>query len=215
MIVDVFVQIRGNTDPKADRYQADYLAISALKDLADEYGVAVLVVHHTRKASADDFIDTVSGTNGLSGAADAVLQLTRSRNTKQAVLKLVGRDVEEAEYPMELDASLGLWAMLDGPATDYDLGDTRRRILEYVREHDGATPTQIAEATGMNPNTVKVNVRRMVDDQQLDTDGSGHYLAPLQPVTHVTEETQGDNGYDGYSEDERNRARARAAAASE
>ena len=41
-----------------------------LKEIADEYGVAVLLLHHTRKATADDFLDSVSGTHGLAGAAE-------------------------------------------------------------------------------------------------------------------------------------------------
>lgn len=65
VVVDVFARVRGRTDARADRYEADYLAAAGLKDLADEYGVAVLLIHHTRKADANDWLDTVSGTQGL------------------------------------------------------------------------------------------------------------------------------------------------------
>jgi hypothetical protein len=33
------------------------------------------VLHHQRKAAGDDFVDTVSGTLGLAGAADTILTL--------------------------------------------------------------------------------------------------------------------------------------------
>ena len=207
VVVDVFARVRARSDPRMNLYDADYAAASALKAIADEYGVAMLVVHHTRKGAAEDFLDSVNGSQGLAGCADAVLVLSRARNTSQAVLKVTGRDIEEAQYALEFAADIGAWQMLDGPASDYDLGDTRRRILEYVREHEGATPSQIADATGIKLNTVKVNVRRMVDDQQLDTDGNGHYMAPLSPVTPVTDETQGDAGYTGYSTHESARER--------
>ena len=74
--VDVFVKVRGRSDVRADRYETDYRAASALKDLADSYGVAFLLVHHTRKQESTDWLDAVSGTQGLSGAADSVLVLT-------------------------------------------------------------------------------------------------------------------------------------------
>jgi RecA-family ATPase len=52
VVVDVFARVRGMAPPTMSSYDADYLAMGALKRIADRYGVAVLVVHHTRKASA-------------------------------------------------------------------------------------------------------------------------------------------------------------------
>lgn len=189
IVVDVFAKVRGNSNPKADRYTEDYLSASALKDLADSYGVALLLVHHTRKQASDDWLDSVSGTQGLAGAADSVLVLTRARNTKQAVLKLTGRDVEEAEYALELDASLGLWTMLDGPAADLELTGERKRIVAAVRDTEGIGPKQIAEAAGLSHDVVKQLVRHMVKAGQLDTDGQGHYLSlPFTPFTSFTQD---------------------------
>lgn len=52
-------------------YQADYLAIKELQSVAMQTGVAIVVVHHTRKKGAEtDPFEKVSGTLGLSGAAD-------------------------------------------------------------------------------------------------------------------------------------------------
>ncbi|MGI8701241.1 MAG: AAA family ATPase [Nocardioidaceae bacterium] len=50
VIVDVFAKVRGAGIANGNQYEADYTAMSALKRIADHYGVAVLVVHHTRKA---------------------------------------------------------------------------------------------------------------------------------------------------------------------
>ncbi len=56
--------------------------IKGLQSLAMEYGVAIVVVHHTRKGSGDgaDAFEKVSGTLGLSGAADTTLVLDRDGN---------------------------------------------------------------------------------------------------------------------------------------
>jgi hypothetical protein len=51
--------------------EADYEALTGLTRLAGELGLAVVVVHHTRKMASDDLMETVSGTYGISGAADA------------------------------------------------------------------------------------------------------------------------------------------------
>lgn len=192
VVVDVFARVRGRSDQRASLYDQDYGAAARLKALADEFGVPFVVVHHVRKAAAEDFLDALSGTSGLAGAADAVLVLTRSRGASQATLKLTGRDVEEAEFPLAFDASIGTWTLLEGPASDYELQDTRRRIVQYLRDEGPSTPTRIAEALELNPNTVKVTVRRMVEAGQVDTDGAGHYFDPPlslheTPVTGVTE----------------------------
>ena len=136
VIVDVFARVRGKLSPQASAYESDYGPMSILKQIADEAGVAMLVVHHTRKASSEDFLDDVSGTQGLSGAADAILVLKRSRGQADAVLHVTGRDVEEADYALSFHADLGAWQMLDGPAQDYTLGDRDPPSPAHRRRRD-------------------------------------------------------------------------------
>ena len=54
-------------------YVEDYESLATLHRLASERGLAVLVLHHTRKMEAEDPIDTISGTLGLAGCADTAL----------------------------------------------------------------------------------------------------------------------------------------------
>jgi hypothetical protein len=190
VIVDVYARIRGQVDVRADRYAADYLAMARFKALADEHRVAILLVHHTRKQDATDFVDMASGTSGLTGAADTILLLNRSRNSCQAVLKVTGRDVQEAEYALELDVSAGKWTMLDAPAGEVGLSDARQQILAVLREADAAlTPKEIARRSGVTYDVVRRLVRRMAEARQLATDGGGHY-APFTLFTAFTDEEQ-------------------------
>jgi hypothetical protein len=175
VVVDVLARVRPGQAPGAPAYQADYTALAGLKTVADDYGVAVLVVHHTRKAAADDWVDTISGTHGIAGAADAIMVLSRSRGQADAALSITGRDVDETSHALAF--TTGRWTRLDGPAVDNLIGDTRAAILGYVRAHPGIGPTKIAEGTGLGKDLVKRTVRRMVDDGQLADDGRGHYTA--------------------------------------
>ena len=178
VIVDVLARVRSASGQNVPRYDADYAAITELKSIADKYMVAILVVHHTRKMTDSDFLQEVSGTNGLAGAADAILVLRRSRGEADGVLHVTGRDVDEEEYALKFAADLGAWQLLEGPAIEHTIGETRSQILKWVRGHEGATPKEIATGTGLNYETVKKTVARMADDHQLDTDGNGHYMAP-------------------------------------
>src|SRR5690348_5704856 len=116
------------------------MAVGRAKRIADHYGIAIVLVHHVRKAVHEDFLATVSGTNGIAGAADAVLVLERARNNADGVLHVTGRDVEEADHALAFDPSCGAWSILDGPAIDHTIGDTRAMILRYLREHPGTQP---------------------------------------------------------------------------
>lgn len=194
VVIDVFAKVRDLPNGEANRYEADYTAMASLKILADKHAVAILVVHHTRKASAEDYVDAVSGTHGLAGAADAVLVLSRSRGSADATLKLTGRDVEEAEHALQFDPGKGSWALLEGVAEEYQLGVTRRQVLVHVRENGPAKPLAIAGALGLEHENVKKACQRMARDGQLGSDGTGtyFYLSPTSPMS-----PEGQQGQEG------------------
>ena len=177
VVIDVFAKMRGTSAPGASAYDADYAAVGHAKRIADHYGIAVVLVHHVRKAASDDFLAEVSGTNGLAGAADATLVLKRSRGQADGVLHVTGRDVDEAEYALRFYAEAGAWQLLEGPAADHTIGDTRATILRYVRENPGAKPKQIAEGTGLQSDLVRQTCSRMVNDVQLIRKAGG-YVVP-------------------------------------
>lgn len=180
VIVDVLRKIRPPADARQSMYDGDYDTLGTLKALADRHNIAVVVVHHSRKAADEsDVFNEVSGSTGLTGAADAILLAKRARNTAEAVMHITGRDVTEQEYGLGWDAARCMWSLLDEPVALATMGSTRRRILDFLTEHEGATPQNIADATGLRLNTVQQNVRRMVADDQLDSDGQGHYFPPV------------------------------------
>jgi RecA-family ATPase len=99
VILDTLGRARQQRQRGDDAYLADYQAGVALKNVVDAFpGSALLGVHHTRKASSDDFVDDLSGTLGLAGSADYVLVLRRQRNSNEATLQVTGRDAPEGEY---------------------------------------------------------------------------------------------------------------------
>jgi hypothetical protein len=179
VVIDVFTKVRGLPPGGVSAYEADYASIGYVKRLADDYGVPILVVHHVRKAGSDDFLAEVSGTNGLAGAADAVLVLKRGRAQADGVLHVTGRDVTENDYAMTFDADNGAWNLLEGSADDHLMPDTRAMISRFVRDHpEGRKPKEIAESLRLNPNTVRKTCTRMAEDGQLHAGTGGTYHPP-------------------------------------
>ncbi|TWP51462.1 AAA family ATPase [Lentzea tibetensis] len=179
VVIDVFAKVRGTEQGHVPQYDADYAAMTRIKKVADYYGIAVVLVHHVRKAVHEDFLATVSGTNGIAGAADAVLVLERARNNADGVLHVTGRDVEEADHALSFNPTTGAWSILDGPAIDHTVGDTRALILRYLREHPGSQPKDIAAAIGVTADNVRRTCARMCDANQLTKNATSQYFVPL------------------------------------
>jgi hypothetical protein len=66
-------KVRPATSKNKQLYDADHDAVGLLKQFAAERGIAVLLIHHDRKAEAEDPFDTVSGMQGITDAADTIL----------------------------------------------------------------------------------------------------------------------------------------------
>lgn len=113
VLVDVLAKVRSHPKSDAPLYQVDYDAIGALKDIADDHGISVIVTHHDRKKADDDFLNMVSGTKGITGAADTILYLTRKRGSTEGEMKLESRDVEECKFQMEFHKAAGRWHVLN------------------------------------------------------------------------------------------------------
>jgi hypothetical protein len=144
-------------------YNDDYECLSALHRLANDRGVAILVLHHTRKMEADDPIDTVSGTLGLSGCADTILVLNRS--SKGTTLYVRGRDIEEAEHAIEFNKDSCRWTIL-GDAGDVQRSTQRQAILLTLETGDMKIG-ELTIATGMKRNNLDGLLHSMVTDGEV------------------------------------------------
>jgi hypothetical protein len=162
-------------------YVEDYEALATLHRLANQSGVAMLVLHHTRKMEADDPIDTVSGTLGLAGCADTVLVLNRT--AQGTTIYVRGRDIEESEHAISFDKVSCRWTIL-GNAADVHRSNERGRILAALEEaSEPLTPQNIAGATGMAPNNVWQLLHKMAIDGEIVKVGRGKYCLPDSDAT--------------------------------
>ncbi|MCZ0734583.1 AAA family ATPase [Phreatobacter sp. AB_2022a] len=172
--IDTLAMVRSPKGRNQDPYSADYEAISPLQRWASEHRVAVVVVTHVRKAEAVDPLEAVSGTNGLTGAADAILVLTR--DTSGPKLYGRGRDVDEIDKALRFDG--GRWSVV-GNSEDVKRSDERKQIIRALADARGALrPEEIAQAVGKKTNTVNVRLSQMVKSGEVEKVGYGAYRLP-------------------------------------
>ena len=177
VVVDTFKYVRpARAQRTAEGYDADHEAIQPLKRIADRHHVAVVVIHHDRKAESDDFVDSVSGSKGITGPADTVLVLKRGRGQAEAELHITGRDVDERSLALRFTAESGSWALL-GDSAEWAMEETRRRIVDAVRDHEPVTPVDVWKIVGGKRDTVRRTMARMAQSGQLFQD-DGRYSAP-------------------------------------
>lgn len=82
LILDPFEKIRPQEQHSSNAYRSDYKDIGLLKDLADEYEITVLLVHHRKKNTTGNSVTDLNGSMGLAGSVDTILTLTKGEITE-------------------------------------------------------------------------------------------------------------------------------------
>lgn len=164
-----------------DLYAEDYDPAQALNALAEEYGIAIVIMHHTRKEAAEDPFDTILATMGLSGGVGTCLVWQRGRGERHAIMHTMGRDVEEQKLALVIEEQSSAWVVV-GDADDFLLGAERMAIVAVVKNGPGGlTPSEIALELGKSDpkglSAVKTLVWKMGKDQQLENN-NGRYTLP-------------------------------------
>lgn len=167
IIIDVLQRVR-ELGGKDYSYASDYEIISKLKKLVDGTGIALLIVHHTRKQQSDDIFDMISGTNGLMGAADGAFIISKEKRTGDgAVIDLVGRDQPDQKLYLKRSPETLLWELEKAENELWvepsdPLLDEISRLLSAESPIWQGTPTELSVLLGgeIKPNvlTMKLNI---------------------------------------------------------
>jgi hypothetical protein len=147
-------------------YASDYEIIARIKRFTDQYGVCVLLVHHTRKQNADDKFEMISGTTGLLGSADGGFILQKEKRTSnKATLEVSGRDQPDQKFHLSRNPQTLLWELETAETELWK--EPPEPLLEKVAEFitaDNAvwcgTPTELVEVLGvdMKANTLSMKL---------------------------------------------------------
>src|SRR5262245_12028947 len=174
IIIDTLAMVRELKKREESTYDADYQAMLELRKLATEFGLAIVVIHHLRKADSDDAFDTISGTLGLTGAPDSILILKRD-DTGNVILHGKGRDLVEIEKAAIFDRESCLWR-IEGEAAEVRRSTERAAVLAAIDEAGlPIGPSDIAAATGMRPNNVRRLLGKLLKDGLVEKERYGQY----------------------------------------
>lgn len=147
VVIDTLQFVKYRQGKSESAYECDYRTGRDLKEFAEKNHLAIVVVTHTTKMiHMEDEMSNVSGTNGVTGAADAVIVLSKEKRTdKEAKMFITGRKVRQSMHSVKFDDSKCCW-VYGGIAevTDRDQQETKEREMLYSNSNIRAAVIEIA-----------------------------------------------------------------------
>ena len=181
IIIDTLKKIRPGDDDTYS-YARDYADMTQLKKIADDNGICLLLVHHTRKKEDEsDAFNTVSGTNGLTGAADGSFIFAKKRRTdSDAVLQFTGRDLQDQIFYLSKNRETLTWELERVEVEDFTpppdpvLIAVAQIVTADTPQWSGS-PTELAEALSEDISPIALTKHLNVNAGRLQKDYSIQY----------------------------------------
>ncbi|BAH75897.1 AAA family ATPase [Solidesulfovibrio magneticus] len=172
-------------------YAREVKSLSRLKAIADDHGVAILVVHHTRKQQAGDGdrFDNILGSTGIFATVDNAWILEKESSEPRGVLYTQSRDIEAMQLSMTISSG-GVWSISDDSKL-LQVSRERQEILDLLVESGSPMKCKELSLKLKKPeDSIRQTLCRMVNDGELSRVGRGLYAGPTGNSSH--EVTSGD-----------------------
>ena len=115
IVIDTMQMAKGTS--KDPQYSGDYADTGAFKTIADKHKVAMVLITHLRKAADSDTFNEITGSTGITGAADTLMTLKKSaRMADAAKLSCIGRDIAQREMELRFDKTNFVWNKISDSA---------------------------------------------------------------------------------------------------
>ena len=169
IVIDTLQKVR-KSDQNGSMYANDYKDIGALKELADKYGICILLVHHLRKQSSSDPYDQISGSTGIMGVADTTWLMHRQRMSRTATIRVIGRDMDDRT--LHLREENCIWTLEDEETAEEReikaVPDYLWKAAEYIESIGNwqGTASELLAAAGIEnakPNQFTYNMAKYFD----------------------------------------------------
>lgn len=179
----IIVDTLGCVKPKGaefNSYDDMYSFLKSIGDFCRTFGVSVLVIAHLKKSEETDWLMRIGGSAGITGGTDTNLVLERTRGEADAVLHVNGREVEESDFALRFNRETCTWELL-GDAGEYAQTKERRELLDILkacRSPEGLRTKEIASALGKSDSSVSYLLRKLADENLVETTKYGHWKSP-------------------------------------
>ena len=164
-------------------YANDYNEVEAIKKLAEELKITILLVHHLRKQGDSDPFNMLSGTNGLAGGVDTMFVLDKSKRcSTNATLYCSGRDIEDREIELCFDKDSCTWNFVSDSSDNPKmlLPDEMQKLIEMMKEisfFSGSNSDFIEQYNQYTGREIKANsLKRMMNRYRSELEDNNIYF---------------------------------------
>ena len=208
LFIDTLQMVRDNVSAKVNAYAQDYKDLSSLKKIADNHGICIFVVHHTRKErDGGNIFNDMTGSTGIMGVADTGMILRKDdRFGDNATLCITGRDVEEKKLKMQMRGVK--WEITEELSAD-DLRKERIpdfvfKVVDFLFEHRKfeGTVSELLAAVGnteLKPNVASKYLTRFYSEVFAPMGITYEYRKTAAARTISLTLNDGADGNDGLS----------------
>lgn len=177
VVIDTLRCIRESSKDSYNLYQEDSDFMGILNQCAQDAGMTILVVHHTRKAKGEDVFDEISGTGGLRGGTSGNLILEPTQDDADALLHVEGKDFDKRLVIAMKRVSDGSW-IYTGEGDAFKLRSNKRAIMQTITNlGDDARPKEIWQNCGIKEySTVRTMLSRMASLGEIGKSQRGIYF---------------------------------------
>jgi len=178
IIIDTLGRSRADQGRRDNNiYLADYDLLAQLQTFALSEKICVLLVHHTKKSEEENVFDEISGTTGITGAADTNMVLKKVKDEYK--LFVTGRDIPETEYQLMFDDTTCSWNVTGEEMDSRSLTAEREEVLTLLSERNEPIKTgEIAQALEKETSNVSKLLKKLFDDRLIISPKYGYYQLP-------------------------------------
>lgn len=167
VIIDILAKLkRQNTG----HYDAEYKAMTEIKELIDKYDKDCLVLTHSGKPTgndSDDPYDKIIGSTALQGVPDNVMVLTQ--NGGQTKLQAKGRLIFPSERLLTFDN--GKYIERTGVGAEYeDKAPAQAEVLKLLEAKQKLTVNEMANALGKDKGQISIICTKLSEDGKIKRD---------------------------------------------
>lgn len=178
LVVDTLAAIRAEPPAKTkkDDYALSEEEFSALRKLAHELELAVILVHHTRKATDNDSspVERLLGSQGIAATVETIMVLKQEPGSQDVALHVTGKDVEQQDWILPWHSPGFGWPK---EMTEARLGSFQMDCLEHIRQHPRCMQVSIVQALSKDPSQVSRAISKLLEVGLIGRDRDGRLVA--------------------------------------
>lgn len=203
LVIDTLKRFMGPTPAGANAYDWEAEVVGMLNKAAHDYGMSIIVLHHTNKAGE------VSGSTGIAGSSSCTMKLEMAEpvegEARTGRLYADGsggtkvRNDGGFSYAVIQESVYGLIEFDNSISSEHAVSaGNRKRVLDHLAQHGPSTKRELM-ATGL-ANSLKTTLHRLKREGLIRSLGYGQYALPIAgehhpvPGGYVPAETCGSCG---------------------